>query len=291
MRVIAILILVIFLTSCINSKNKQVKQELKKEASYELVLKSEVEWTHLNPKRGDLAPKAGTLWGDRNGTEPTGFLLKPTDGFSSPAHIHNVSYRGVVISGVIHNDDPKAGDMWMPSGSFWTQPKGHVHITSAKSTNTLAYVEIEEGPYLVLPPEEHFDSGERPINVDETNIVWLGASDIRWIDQAGANSSNPTAKVAFLWGSKEDGELNGTFIKLPAGYKGKLLSKGSSFRAVVIKGLPKYQAHANKEKQTLEPGSYFASKNGGEHHISSDSNQESIFYVRTDGKYELISAE
>jgi hypothetical protein len=148
------------------------------ESATQVVLKSEVAWTYLNPARGDKAPMAGTLWGDRSGTGPTGFLLKPKDGFESPPHIHNVSYRGVVISGVIHNDDPNAADMWMPAGSFWTQPKGEVHITAAKGTETLAYIEIEEGPYLVLPAEKAFDSGERPVNVDKSNIVWLGVSDI-----------------------------------------------------------------------------------------------------------------
>ena len=59
------------------------------------------------------------------------------------------------------------------TGSFWTQPKGEVHITAAKGTTNVAYIEIEEGPYLVLPTEEAFDSGERPINVDASNIVWI----------------------------------------------------------------------------------------------------------------------
>jgi hypothetical protein len=72
------------------------------EQSSMVVLTSEVEWTYLNPARGDKAPMAGTLWGDRSGTGPTGFLLKPKDGFQSPPHIHNVSYRGVVISCFIH---------------------------------------------------------------------------------------------------------------------------------------------------------------------------------------------
>ncbi|PXY02318.1 hypothetical protein DF185_06630 [Marinifilum breve] len=292
MRIFLILALASTLSACSNSKSKSDGvNDTNTKAIYELVLRSEVEWTHLNPKRGDLAPKAGTLWGDRKGTEPTGFLLKPTDGFSSPPHIHNVSYRGVVISGVIHNDDPNAGDMWMPSGSFWIQPKGHVHITSAKSNNTIAYVEIEEGPYLVLPPEEHFDSGERPVNVDETNIVWLGASDIKWIDQPEAKASKHGVKMAFLWGSTESGQLNGTFIKLPAGFSGKIISHASSFRAVVIKGLPKYHELGKTEMKTLEPGSYFASMGGGEHTINSDSEEESIFYVRTDGKYEVNSTK
>lgn len=293
MRQFLILALASTLFACSNPKStsESKSQESKTEATYELVLNTEVDWNHLNPKRGDLAPKAGTLWGDRKGNEPTGFLLKPNDNFSSPPHIHNISYRGIVISGVIHNDDPKAGDMWMPSGSFWTQPKGHVHITSAKESNTIAYVEIEEGPYLVLPADEKFDSGERPINVDETNIVWLGASDVKWINQSGNKISENGPKLAFLWGNSENNGLNGSFVKLPAGFTGKILSHGSSFRSVVVKGLPQYKANGQSEIKTLEPGSYFASKGDGIHEISSNTEQESFLYVRAEGKFEIVSAK
>jgi len=253
-----------------------------------VILKSEVKWDHLNPKRGDLAPKAGTLWGDRKGTEPTGFLLKPNDGFESPPHIHNVSYRGIVITGVIHNDDPAAANMWMPAGSFWTQPKGEVHITAAKGTDSLAYIEIEEGPYLVLPKEEAFDSGERPVNVDKSNIVWLGAAELSWVDPPGSAGSANGAKMAFLWGHPQNGQLSGTLMKLPAGFRGKIHSHGSTFRAVVIQGQPQYQVPGEAEAQTLEPGSYFSSEGESLHLVSSAAADESLIYVRTDGKFEVI---
>ncbi len=256
-----------------------------------VVLTSEVEWTHLNPKRGDKAPKAGTLWGDRSGTGPTGFLLKPADGFESPPHIHNVSYRGVVIRGVIHNDDPDAADMWMPAGSFWTQPKGEVHITAAKGTDALAYIEIEEGPYLVLPSKEAFDSGERPVNVDESNIVWLDASDITWIEQPGSSASANGPKAAFLWGHTQEGQLNGTLVKLPAGFSGTINSHGATFRAVVIKGQPRYQLPGEADVKTLEPGSYFSAKGKSVHRIASKPGEESIIYVRTDGRYDVLPAK
>lgn len=179
---------------------------------------SEVEWEPLNPARGNKSPQAGTLWGDRNGAEPTGFLVKFMDGFSSPPHIHNIAYRGVVIRGHIHNDDPDAENMWMPSGSFWTQPAGEIHITSAKGSNNLAYIEIDKGPYLVLPTKEAFDSGARPINVDGSNIVW--------IDQPGnsANSSEP--KMAYLWGKPDDKQLYGALVRLLPGLTTNISSSG-----------------------------------------------------------------
>ena len=250
------------------------------DAAINVVTLSDVQWDQLNPARGDKSPLAGTLWGDRKGTVPTGFLVKFGDGFSSPPHIHNITYRAVVISGGIHNDDPDAADMWMPAGSFWTQPKGEVHITAAKGRANMALVDIDNGPYLVLPPEEAFDSGERPVNVDASNIVW--------VDQPGMPVSANGPKAAFLWGNSQDGQLSGALVKLPAGFTGKIQSHGSIFRAVVIKGQAQY---SGTDVKVLEPGSYFGSKGEAVHQISSKAGEESIIYVRTDGKYQVIPSQ
>ena len=262
----------------------------------EIVLASEIEWEALNPTRGDRSPQAGTLWGDRNaaikpdanseaachfcsdGLVPTGFLAKFVDGFSSPPHIHNVTYRAVVISGLVHNDDPDAAEMWMPTGSFWTQPRGGVHITSAKGETTVALVEIDSGPYLVMPPEEAFDSGERPVNVHTSNIVWVTPPGLR-VEKVGP-------KVAYLWGNPEDGSDYGTFIKLPAGFSGYVHSTGSTFRVVTIGGQPKY---LGEKTVTLSPGSYFSSSGDMMHQVESHAQEESVFYVRSSGPYRIIS--
>jgi hypothetical protein len=233
---------------------------------------------------------AGTLWGDRKGTGPTGFLLKTIDGFQSPPHIHNASYRAVVIEGIWHNDDPKADYMWMPPGSFWTQPKGEDHITAAKGGDTLALVHIEEGPYLVMPSKEAFDSGERPVNVDKDNIVWLNASNITWVDQPGNLNFANGPKVAFLWGEPDGEQLNGTFIKLPAGFKGTIRSNGSIFGAVIIKGMPQYEM-SEADSKTMEPGSYFESEGETVHRVSAAAEEEAIIYVRTNGKYDIAPAQ
>jgi len=254
----------------------------------EVLLRTDVKWGPLNPARGDQSPKAATLWGDRTGTGPSGFLVQFVDGFSSPPHIHNVTYRGMVISGLIHNDDPSAEDMWLPTGSFWTQPAGGVHITSADASNNLAYIEIEEGPYLVLPTDEAFDNGERPVNVDESNLVWLDASNIAWIDRPGTPASANGPKVAFLWGSPQDGQLNGTLIKLPIGFTGDLRSHGSAFRAVAIQGQLGYQLPGETDVATLEPGSYFGSEGETVHNVSCVAGEECVVYLRVEGQYDLI---
>lgn len=244
---------------------------------------SEVKWEQLNPARGDKSPLAGTLWGDRKGTVPTGFLVKFVDGFSSPPHIHNITYCAVVINGTIHNDDPDTAELWMPAGSFWTQPKGEVRITAAKGSTNMALVDIDKEPYLVLPAEEAIDSGERPVNVDASNITC--------VNQPGMPASLNGPQVAFLWGNPQQDQLNGTLVKLPAGFTGKIDSHGSTFRAVVIKGQPQYQVPGETDVKTLEPGSYFSSKGESVHQVSSKAGEESIIYVRTDGKYDVIPAK
>ena len=81
------------------------------EPTAEVVSRSDIRFQPLNPARGDSSPKAGVLWGDIKKDVPSGALIVFADGFSSPPHIHNVTYRAVVISGAVHNDDPDAGKL------------------------------------------------------------------------------------------------------------------------------------------------------------------------------------
>ncbi len=276
MKFVAIAILTLFLSSCDNTtKHSETLPE--KHSSIFVLPVEEVEWQKLNPARGDKSPQAATLWGDRRRPVATGFLAKFVDGFSSPPHIHNATYRAVVISGQIHNDDPKAEKMWMPEGSFWTQPKGEVHITAAKGPDNIALVEIDSGPYLVLSKEEKFDSGERPINIDPSNIIWQYPM--------GFSRSDKSPKIAYLWGSIYTNESNGTFLKLPAGFKGSIISKSDEFRAVVINGEINHEAYSSSQ---LKKGSYFSSIKDTEHVLSTQT--ETILYIRTKGEYQVKSS-
>lgn len=247
-----------------------------------VVQASEVKWEQLNPARGDQSPKAGTLWGVRTGPGPSGFLLKPADGFKSPPHIHNITYRGVVIRGTIHNDGPDAEEMYMPAGSFWMQPAGGVHITAARGRHSLAYIEVEDA-FGVLPVEKAFQSQDKPINVDRSNIVW--------VCQPGVPASADGPKVAFLWGHPQDGQLNGTLVKLPAGFTATLRSHGSTFRAVVIQGRPQLQVSGETDFKALEPGSYFSSKGKSAHRVTSEEGEEIIIYVRMKGRFDVTPAQ
>jgi quercetin dioxygenase-like cupin family protein len=269
------LLLIFFLgilCSCENSpkKAKETKQTIENPTN-KVVLSSEIVWEKLNPARGDKSPQAGTIWGDRKGTVATGFLAKFVDGFSSPPHIHNVTYRAVVIKGTIHNDDENAPNMWMQPGSFWTQPKGQSHITSAKGSENIAYVEIDHGPYLVKPVTAAFQTPEQPVNIDASNIVWLDENKIRWIQ-------NSNAQVSYLWKHKD---VQGLFIKLPKGFKGKLKSTGTIFHAVMIQGNANYAMPLTNEVKTLDAGSYFTATDTAIHDLSNESEEEVIIYIRT----------
>ncbi|MEM7653838.1 MAG: DUF4437 domain-containing protein [Pseudomonadota bacterium] len=254
--------------------------------SVDLVTRSDVKFQPLNPLRGDASPKAGVLWGDIKKLVPTGTLIQFRDGFSSPPHIHNITYRAVVISGEVHNDDPEAEVMWMGPGSFWVQPAGEVHITSAKGEMTTAFLEILEGPYLVQPSEEAFDNGERPINIEARNVVWLDPSDVSWIAHSGDTQA---PEMAFLWGEMEQGQRNGTFLRLPAETTGQLDATGEWLRAVVIQG---DVSHAQPNAATaveLEPGSYFGAPGGVTHTLSCDTSDECLLYITAKGKITFSS--
>ena len=215
---------------------------------------------------------------------PSGAIIEFVDGFSSPPHIHNITYRAVVIDGMVHNDDPKAEKMWMGPGSFWTQPAGETHITAAKKgSRGAAFLEIFSGPYLVQPSTKEFDNGERPINVTSGNIVWLDTSDIRWLHAGKEPSQDVGPKVAFLWGDVKGNRQNGTFLKLPPGFSGKLRGNDAWLRAVLIKGkMTHTSSHGAKD---LGPGSYFAGKGVAEHDLACKAGNECVLYVRTKGRY------
>lgn len=261
--------------------------ESAKNSVIEIVKASDVEWQPLNPARGDHGPKAGTLWGDQTRNGASGFLVEFIDGFSSPPHIHNITYRGVVIDGSVHNDDPGAVPMWMAPGSFWTQPAGEVHITSARGERIRAFIEIESGPYLVMPPGEAFDRRERPINVDASNLVWLGPSDTTWIDPAlRSEQTDDAPQLAFVWGTYEPGTAGGVLVKLPAGCSCKLTSEHGPIRCVVIAGELSCMTPESKEQSELSPGSYFGSS-GSATFVISNSGNPTIVYVRTNARFGL----
>ena len=249
------------------------------ETTSKVVAADDIEWGYLNPLRGDKSPSAADLWGDRTKDTATGMLVRFNKGFESPPHIHNITYRGIVIEGAMHNDDPSAGKMWMPAGSFWTQPAGEDHTTAANGSANLIYLEIDSGPYLVQPSNEHFDNGERPLNLHKDNIVWLNSGELHDITAAGVSST-------YLWGSS--GDMNGSMVKLPAGFKGTIGTRASEFRAVVIAGDVDYQSVEVTSPISLSAGSYVESTGTFNHQLVNEGQQEATIYIRTDSAYRVF---
>ena len=250
-----------------------------KNTSYsKVVAASNITWGYLNPLRGDKSPGAADLWGDRTKDTATGMLVRFKKGFESPPHIHNITYRGIVIDGQMHNDDPNAAKMWLPAGSFWTQPAGEDHTTAANNPTNLIYLEIDSGPYLVKPSTEEFDNGERPLNLHRDNMVWLNSSELNNITAEGV-------KFTYVWES--NAKMNGSLIKLPAGFTGEITTKAGEFKAVVIAGDIEYNSVDQKKSQHLSPGSYVESNGSFTHNITNKTNVEATIYIRTNSPYQV----
>ena len=134
-------------------------------------------------------------------------------------------------------------------------------------------------PYLVQPVEEAYDSGERPVNVDKSNVVWVDFPD--------AELSAEGLQIAYLWGAPKEGGLNGTLVKFPSKFIGEIQSNDSDFHAVVIQGQLQYQLSG--KAKALKAGSYFSSKEKAAHQILIDSDEIGIVYVRTKGRFGVIA--
>jgi mannose-6-phosphate isomerase-like protein (cupin superfamily) len=247
---------------------------------YEVVEFDAVEWGALNPARGDASPRAGDLWGDRARDEASGFLVRFDEGFSSPPHIHNVTYRGIVIGGAIHNDDPEAAPMWLSPSSFWTQPAGEDHVTAARGAFNMAYIEIDSGPYLVRPSAEAFDNGERPINAAASNLVWLDGDDVTFLPVSDGSG----AQTAFLWADRETGE-RGSLLRLPAGSSSRIATGAGTLRAVVTSAGIRYTNPQTTGEVALGAGSYFGSMGNAVHTISCEAEDDCLLYIRTSAAF------
>lgn len=273
--------LLTLMSACTDAGSISYADEQKQ--SVTVMTADQVSYQPLNPTRGDASPQAGVLWGDITKDVPSGMLLKFAEGFSSPPHIHNITYRAVVIDGEIHNDDPDAVNMWMGPGTFWTQPAGEVHITSARpGVGGTGFLEILEGPYLVQPGDKAFDNGERPLNLVSSNMVWMSSDEMNWI-QKGNSAQGPEATL--LWGDLSDGKLSGSMLKLPQGYKADLSTNGGDLKAVVIQGDVVHSVESVTEQSEISSGGYFASAEGVTHSLKCDTKSECMIYVRTEGSY------
>ena len=130
------------------------------------------------------------------------------------------------------------------------------------------------------PSDEQFDNGERPLNLHNSNIVWLEESHAHHIDA-------DDVEIAFLWGSVSESEPGGSLVKLPAGFKGEMLTEASEFRAIVIEGEIRYKSSDVEEEQTLRAGSYFVSSRDFTHEVSVQSDSGATLYIRSNDRFQI----
>ena len=224
-------------------------------------------WGALTPARGDAGP----------------------DGFPSPPHLHNATDCGIVTEGLIHNDGPDAEGAWMPAGSCWPQPTGEVHITSASGDGAAACLEIQHGPYLVMPPDEASDDAERAIPAHAANMIRQDASTTRRIRRADRVSPDRGPRVASLWGDPQDDRPNGALVALPSGCTGTLTSIDAPFRAVVIENHAVLHTPSGGDRAVLGLGSFVGSNDHGASCITWSTPRACVPDGRSNGPVEIVA--
>ncbi len=153
----------------------------------------------------------------------------------------------------------------------------------------VAYIEIQHGPYLVMPPEQAVDNGERANNVHAANLVWLDASTNRLIEIPSRVAPADGPRVSYLWGDPQGEQASGALVELPAGYTSTLTSTGSSLRIVVIKGDIRLHASGAPGHESLGPGSFVGSSNAGGAGITGSTSTSTVLYVRSDAPVEVVA--
>jgi quercetin dioxygenase-like cupin family protein len=118
--------------------------------------------------------------------------------------------------------------------------------------------------------------------------VIMPAGDLKWtdLDPAGA----PGVKVADLWGNHAKGAFGAVF-KLPAGFAAPLHTHTHAMKVVIVSGTY-IQAPEGKPEFRLGPGSYLMQPGGNYRHTTScDKASECVFFVESNGKFDLKPAD
>ena len=118
--------------------------------------------------------------------------------------------------------------------------------------------------------------------------VFMPAGDLEWtdLDPTGA----PGVKVADLWGDHAKGAF-GAFFKLPAGFAVPLHTHTHAMKVVFLSGTY-IQTPEGKAEVRLGPGSYMMQPGGNyRHRTSCDKASECLFFVESNGRFDLKPAE
>jgi len=141
---------------------------------------------------------------------------------------------------------------------------------------------------LMAAPLLAQSSGEAKANraskAGPSQPVFMPAGDLKWtdLDPNGA----PGVKVADLWGNHAVGAF-GAFFKLPAGFVAPLHTHTYAMKVVFVSGTY-IQAPEGKAEVRLGPGSYMMQPGGNYRHTTScDKASECVFFVESNGKFDL----
>jgi anti-sigma factor ChrR (cupin superfamily) len=118
--------------------------------------------------------------------------------------------------------------------------------------------------------------------------IFMPASDLKWtdLDPNGA----PGVKVAKLWGDHTKGAF-GAYFKLPAGFTTPLHTHTHAMKVVFLSGTY-IQAPEGKAETRLGPGSYMMQPGANYRHTTScDKAAECLFFVESNGKFDLKPVE
>ena len=155
--------------------------------------------------------------------------------------------------------------------------------------NVLAFLIslILAAPALAQQPSREATANKAP-KTGPGQPVFIPASDLEWtdLDPNGA----PGVKVADLWGDHAKGAF-GAFFKLPAGFVVPLHTHTHAMKVVFVSGTY-IQAPEGKGEVRLGPGSYMMQPGGNYRHTTScDKASECLFFVESNGKFDLKPVE
>ena len=116
----------------------------------------------------------------------------------------------------------------------------------------------------------------------------MPADSLKWtdLDPTGA----PGVKVATLWGDHTKGAF-GAFFKLPAGFSAPLHTHTHDMKVIFVSGTY-MQRPDGKTEFRLGPGSYLLQPGGNYRHTTScDKTSDCVFFVESDGAFDLKPAD
>lgn len=118
--------------------------------------------------------------------------------------------------------------------------------------------------------------------------VFVAADDLTWTDLDPAAA--PGVKVADLWGDHASGAY-GAYFKLPAGFVVPLHSHTYAMKVIFVSGTY-IQTPEGKADVRLGPGSYMLQPGGSYRHVTAcDKDAPCVFFVESEGKFDLLIAE